>query len=171
VRASGSLLRRLLEENILPFWYPQAVDQEFGGYLVHHDSRGRWKGPAPKHLVVQARALWFFSSLARAGYHARYLEAASSGFGFLRDRLWDREKGGFYWSVDHEGRVPVTPDKRASGRPFGLFAAAEYAAVSGERRLARPRAAWGTESVPRPRSGGYFCAAHGSACSVEGRRA
>ena len=56
-------LEKLLLENILPFWYPQTLDQDLGGYALNHDVEGKWGGPAPKALVTQARTVWFFSRL------------------------------------------------------------------------------------------------------------
>src|SRR5437867_2186162 len=52
-------LERILTENILSFWYPQVVDTKDGGYRLNHDLEGRWRGPATKHLVTQARTVWF----------------------------------------------------------------------------------------------------------------
>ena len=91
-------LEKLLLENILPFWYPQTIDKERGGYRLNHDVEGKWRGPSPKALVTQARTLWFFSRLCNSPYgKPEYLEAARHGFEFLRDRMWDQEYGGFYW--------------------------------------------------------------------------
>lgn len=57
-------LERVLTENIIPFWYPKVIDLEYGGYRLNHDIQGRWKGLTNKHLVTQARTVWFFSRLA-----------------------------------------------------------------------------------------------------------
>src|SRR5204862_3191302 len=94
-------LERILLENIVPFWYPRALDQEHGGYLVDFDIQGQPQGPKNKTLVSQAGTLWFFAYLARSPYgKPEHLEAARHGYDFLRDRLWDGEFGGFFWEVD-----------------------------------------------------------------------
>ena len=40
VIASAATLRRLLEQNIIPFWSRGTLDEENGGYLVNHDDAG-----------------------------------------------------------------------------------------------------------------------------------
>jgi mannose/cellobiose epimerase-like protein (N-acyl-D-glucosamine 2-epimerase family) len=126
-------LERILTENILSFWYPQVVDTKDGGYRLNHDLEGRWRGPATKHLVTQARTVWFFSRLVSSDYATpEYLVAATHGYEFLRDRMWDREFGGFYWEVDSSGRAATRPDKHTYGQAFGLYALTEYAVASGD---------------------------------------
>jgi len=122
------LLERHLLENIVPFWYPAVLDREHGGYRLNHDAEGHWLGPADKALVTQARTLWFFSRLYRTPYGSpEHLEAARHGFRFLKDRMWDPEHGGFFWSVSHDGQTPVASYKALYGQGFGLYALAEFA--------------------------------------------
>jgi mannose/cellobiose epimerase-like protein (N-acyl-D-glucosamine 2-epimerase family) len=124
-------LERLLLENIVPFWYPGVLDREHGGYRLNHDDGGRWLGPADKAIVTQARTLWFFSRLYRSPYGKQeHLEAARHGFRFLKDRMWDREHGGFFWSVSDDGSRPVEDQKHLYGEGFGLYALAEYIKAS-----------------------------------------
>lgn len=133
-------LEKLLLENALPFWYPGTIDAENGGYALNHDVQGRWRGPAPKALVTQARTLWFFSRLYNSPYgKPEHLEAARHGFAALRDQFWDQEYGGFYWEIDAEGRQAARTDKHLYGQGFGLYALAEYIRASQDpsaRRLA-----------------------------------
>jgi mannose/cellobiose epimerase-like protein (N-acyl-D-glucosamine 2-epimerase family) len=125
------LLEKLLLENIVPFWYPDVIDEQEGGYRLNHDAQGRWLGPADKALVTQARTVWFFSRLYNSPYgKPEHLEAARHGFRFLRDRMWDRENGGFYWAVSHDGSEATQPQKHMYGEGFGLYALAEYIRAS-----------------------------------------
>ncbi|NKB69387.1 MAG: N-acylglucosamine 2-epimerase [Candidatus Latescibacteria bacterium] len=131
-------LERLLLENILPFWYPQMLDREYGGYRLNHDAAGHWQGPADKALVTQARTLWFFARLYNDGYGGpEHLQAARHGFQFLRDKLWDDEYGGFYWAVDHRGETATRPHKHLYGQGFGLYALAEYIEATGDTAAVR----------------------------------
>jgi cellobiose epimerase len=126
-------LERILTENILPFWYPGVVDTENGGYWLNHDLEGRWRGPAPKCIVTQARTVWFFSRLAASPYgNSDHLNAARHGYEFLRDRMWDKKFGGFYWEVDASGQNVTKSDKRLYGQAFCLYALAEYAFASND---------------------------------------
>jgi mannose/cellobiose epimerase-like protein (N-acyl-D-glucosamine 2-epimerase family) len=129
---SRATLERLLLENILPFWHPDSLEAEAGGYRMNHDIDGRWLGPSDRGIVSQARTVWFFSRLARSPYgNPDHLRAAEHGFHFLRDRLWDRQHGGFFWQVDWEGTTPTRPDKHLYGQAFGLYGLAEYYRASG----------------------------------------
>jgi cellobiose epimerase len=131
VVSSCKTLERILTENIIPFWYWQVVDEQYGGYRLNHDLAGRHQGPANKCLVTQARTLWFFSRLANSPYGVPgHLEAARHGFAFLRDRMWDQQFGGFYWEVDSSGHSVSRPEKQIYGQAFALYALTEYAAVS-----------------------------------------
>jgi mannose/cellobiose epimerase-like protein (N-acyl-D-glucosamine 2-epimerase family) len=126
-------LEKILNENITPFWYPHMVDMEHGGYRLNHDIKGNWSGPSDKHLVTQARTVWFFSRLARSKYGTeKHLQAARHGYQFLRDRMWDKEFGGFYWAVDSTGSEATVSYKHLYGQSFGLYALSEYAIASGD---------------------------------------
>ena len=131
---SRTALERLLIANILPFWYPQVLDIEEGGYRLNHDPQGRWRGRANKNLVAQARTTWFFARLFTSRYGEReHLQAARHGYEFLRDKMWDQRFGGFYWEVDPSGDIAATkPHKHLYGQAFALYALSEYARASGD---------------------------------------
>jgi mannobiose 2-epimerase len=131
--SAGKTIERVLTENILSFWYPEVVDQHDEGYRLNHGLDGRWRGPANKSLVTQARTLWFFSRLMHSAYRSdEYLAAARHGYEFMRDRMWDEEFGGFYWEVDSTGHTVVKPEKRLYGQAFGLYALTEYVRAAGD---------------------------------------
>ncbi|MEX1257902.1 MAG: AGE family epimerase/isomerase [Gemmatimonadota bacterium] len=132
LRAKASL-ERLLLTNILPFWLPRILDEENGGFHLNHDVRGTFRGEFPKSLVGQARSTWFFARLARSPYGDRtHLDAATHGFTFLRDRMWDAEHGGFFWATDASGRTPTHLDKHLFGQAYGLYALSEYARAAAD---------------------------------------
>ena len=127
------ILKRILTENIVPFWYPEVIDNNEGGYRLNHDLKGKWKGPANKCLVTQSRTLWFFSRLANSPYGLpEHLQAARHGYEFLRDRMWDQQFGGFYWEVDSSGRGVARLEKQIYGQAFALYALTEYVRASGD---------------------------------------
>jgi cellobiose epimerase len=120
-------LQKNLLQNILPFWYPDTLDKENGGYHLNHDHRGRFKGVSDRMLVTQARMLWFYAYLYNNGYNEqKYLDAAEHGFRYLRDVMWDKEYGGFYWMVDPAGQ-PKNDVKHLYGQGFALYGLSEYA--------------------------------------------
>lgn len=123
-------LSRILQENIIPFWY-KVVDKEDGGYSLNHDINGKQLGKGTKMIVTQARMVWYFSMLYRTGWAGREaLEAASHGYEFLKEKMWDGEQGGFFWEVDAKGNV-IRDFKHLYGQAFGLYGVSEYALASG----------------------------------------
>src|SRR5690242_3344942 len=113
------LLERILTEAVLPFWYGNAGDETYGGYRLHHDINGRWKGPSGKALVTQARTLWFFSRLMRSPYaRMEYIELAHHGFAFLTGAMRDAEFGGYFWEVAFDGSETTAPAKHLYGQSF-----------------------------------------------------
>lgn len=128
-------MEKALRDNIVAFWYPKTLDRKYGGYTLNHGPSGEWKGDAPKMIVTQARMVWLFARLARAGYgdRARMLEAAGHGYRFLMEKMWDPRHGGFYWSVDASGLKTERPKKNMYGESFALYALSEYAMASGRQ--------------------------------------
>jgi len=126
-------IERILTENIIPFWEERVVDNDHGGYRLHFDLEGRWRGPIAKQTVAQARPLWFFSRLSQTKYGTeQHLEIARHGYEFLRDRLWDKEYGGVFWEVDVEGKNVTMPGKHLCAQAFGLYALSAYSEASGD---------------------------------------
>lgn len=120
-------LEKILIENIAPFWFDKSLDREHGGYIINFGPQGQSKGPGTKMIVSQARTVWLFSRLARAGYgRTENLEAAELGYKFLTEKMWDAEHGGFYWEVDATGNQPLKPRKHLYGQSFALYAISEY---------------------------------------------
>lgn len=132
--ALAPAVRKNLEEAVIPFWYPRSIDSEHGGYVLAFDPSGQPTGRPPKMIVSQARMVWTFARLARSGYKpTEMLAAATQGFRFLADHMWDRELGGFYWEVDATGGTVTDPEKYMYGESFALYALSEYYHASGDQ--------------------------------------
>lgn len=120
-------LEKILTENIASFWYDKSIDRVNGGYTINFGPKSEPKGEGTKMIVTQARQVWLFSRLARAGYERqKYIEAADVGYRFLKEKMWDAENGGFYWEVDSTGNKKLRPRKHLYGQSFGLYAISEY---------------------------------------------
>lgn len=125
-------LEKNLRENIMPFWLKKSIDREHGGYTINFGPRGEAKGPGVKMIVTQARTVWLFARLARAGYCGKEcLDAADHGYRFLRGKMWDARNGGFFWEVDATGEKKLRTGKHLYGQSFALYAISEYAMASG----------------------------------------
>jgi mannobiose 2-epimerase len=60
-----------------------------------------------------------------------YLQAARQAYLFLRDTLQDKQDGGFWWVVHHNGR-PVMKEKIIYGQAFAIYGLSEYYRASGD---------------------------------------
>jgi mannobiose 2-epimerase len=152
-----------LSGEILEPWYPRIIDTTYGGYISDLDYDWMLSETSQeKALVQQARHLWATSHIYE-NYPGKkeFLEYASHGFRFLRDHMWDREFGGFYYSCTREGEPAgaLNGQKRIYGEAFALYGLAQYYRVSKNREaldLARKTFRWMEEGAHDPRYGGYF---------------
>jgi mannose/cellobiose epimerase-like protein (N-acyl-D-glucosamine 2-epimerase family) len=127
-------LEKVLKENIASFWYNKSIDRAGGGYTINFGPKGESKGPGTKMIVTQARTMWLFARLARAGYGGdEYIDAAEHGYCFLKEKMWDVENGGFYWEVDAAGNEKLKPKKHLYGQSFVLYAISEYYLTTGRQ--------------------------------------
>jgi len=110
-------LEKNLKENITAFWLSKSLDRTNGGYTINFGPKGEPKGPGTKMIVTQARTVWLFSRLVRAGYGGpEHLQAAEHGYSFLKEKMWDAKNGGFYWEVDASGKQSLL-----AGKDKGLY--------------------------------------------------
>jgi len=125
---------KILKVNIASFWYSKSLDRRNGGYTINFGADGKLKGVGTKMIVSQARTVWLFSRLARAGYGGDdYIEAADIGYRFLKEKMWDSKNGGFYWEVDAIGDKKLKPRKHLYGQAFALYAMSEFYLASGRK--------------------------------------
>jgi mannobiose 2-epimerase len=119
--------RRLLSEQILPYWFDTALDRDAGGYRLGTD----------KQLVGQSRLLWVFSHAHTRGFRdlrRDFLSAAEQGYRFLRERFFDPRSGGYSWTTDRAGR-PLDGRKILYGQSFVILAFVEYFRATGENTV------------------------------------
>jgi mannose 2-epimerase len=123
-----------LRDELLPFWFTHGQDTKHGGFLTYLDKDGRPTGETDKTLVCQARCIFTYSEIERAGMgHGKALEIAQQGFEFLIDHFWDDDHGGWIWVTKQDG-TPVDQSKLSFGQSFTMLALSEYAMASGDLR-------------------------------------
>jgi len=82
-------LEKNLRDNIVAFWLTKSLDRTNGGYTINFGPKGEPKGPGTKMIVTQARTVWLFSRVVRAGYGGpEHLQAAEHGYRFLKEKMW-----------------------------------------------------------------------------------
>ena len=163
-QALALVLRRSLRDELLHAWYPRAIDADSGGFLSEFDERFNPTTHQDKMIVTQSRHVW---TTARASHffprEPMYRTAAAHGLDFLRDQMWDQERGGFYWLVsrggapreDASGRIV----KQAYGEAFAIYALAGYYATSHDTHalaLAKETFHWLDAHAHDAKYGGYF---------------
>jgi mannobiose 2-epimerase len=131
VRAQAKRCERLLKTSLVDFYLPACVDHDNGGYFeVLKD--GKFAPSGEKFLVMQARQLWFFSTLASEGIEKEAaLSAARIGFDFLESKMRDREHGGYFAKVTDEGR-PKDTRKHVYLNAFALYGLVAHHRATGD---------------------------------------
>jgi mannobiose 2-epimerase len=155
-------MQRLLKDEFAKF-YPLSIDTVYGGFFSDINYKWELEGPQNKMIVTQARHVW---STANATHYFQkdttLLKIADHGFIFLKNKMWDKEYGGFYDLVDRYGE-PIkesgTIIKRAYGNAFAIYGLAAYYHASGDTvalELAKETFRWLEKHSYDYSFGGYF---------------
>jgi len=123
-------VKSILTQNILPFWINRAFNPETKQFHGRVDRNNRPEDGAPLGVILHARLLWAFSRSAAFLSDPNYRKMADHAYRILIDRFKDREKGGLFWQVSHDGRV-MKDHKQSYAQAFGIYALTEYASLSG----------------------------------------
>ncbi|HCY40681.1 MAG TPA: N-acylglucosamine 2-epimerase [Prolixibacteraceae bacterium] len=155
-----------LNNELLHIWYPRTIDSIHGGFLSDFDYKWEMKGSQNKMIVTQSRHVWTTSTAAEFFPEKKdhFLKIAGHGVLFLKDKMWDSEKGGFFNLVDREGNVLKSGKsdqiiKEAYGNAFAIYGLAAYSRVSGDTTalsLAKKAFLWLDKHSYDPQFGGYF---------------
>ncbi len=123
--------RRLLEDNILPFWSTVMVDRHRGGFYGRQDGEGNIHPDAPRGAILNARILWSFSAAYRVLHRKEYLDMATWARDYMLLHFIDKDFGGVYWSVDADGN-PLDTKKQTYAIGFAIYGFSEYARATGD---------------------------------------
>ena len=151
-----------LKYELLEDWYPVSIDTLYGGFLSDFTYDWKPSGPQNKMLVAQARHLWTASKAAIFYNDDRYRQIARHAYLFLRDRMADKEYGGFYMFLNREGELAggsFGDIKITYGNAFALYALSAYYGMSADTsalRLARETFIWLDKYAHDPGFGGYY---------------
>ena len=159
-------LSESLNKELFEVWYPRTIDSIHGGFLSDFDYKWETKGRQNKMIVTQSRHVWTTSTAAEffPDKKDHFLKIARHGVQFLKDKMWDSEKGGFFNLVDREGNVLKSGKsdriiKEAYGNAFAIYGLAAYSRVSGDTAalsLAKKAFLWLDKHSYDRQFGGYF---------------
>jgi cellobiose epimerase len=130
------VFRDTLQHNVLQFWIDHALDKEYGGLLGRLNREGQPVPPGDKSVVLISRSLWSFSEAYRRFPDPAYQKMASQCLKFLRDHMWDKQRGGYYFMVSREGRV-LDSTKQLNPMSYVMEGLAEYALAFHDPQVAR----------------------------------
>jgi N-acylglucosamine 2-epimerase len=124
-----------LLQDTLPFWFPDCVDQQFGGYMVARDRDGSLLDD-DKGVWQQGRTCWLLGKLYNTvEKRAEWLEWARSGIGFIDRHCFDPADGRMWFHVTRDGR-PIRKRRYAFTESFAAIAYGEYAQATGSEEYA-----------------------------------
>ena len=119
-----------LKDNLLPFWTKTSWDEEYGGFLTRLNRTGECIDTSQKIFIMQVRMLWSLSAARMFGITDRgYIELAHRAFDYIIETMWDRDEGGFYFSVTRDGR-PINKRKNTDFHAYALTGLSEYYCAS-----------------------------------------
>lgn len=122
------LLKEELQEeldNILHYWKKNAIDENGGGFYGRIDNDNVIDKNAGKGLVLNARILWTFSAAFNFTKEKEWLFIADRAFHYIMQHFHDPVHGGFYWSVDENGKQ-AEGKKQVYGIAFCIYGLAGY---------------------------------------------
>jgi len=119
------VFRDTLQHRVLQFWIDHAVDPQYGGFFGRLDRQGRPTDYGNKSVVLISRSLWSFSEAYRRYPDPAYEKMAAECLRFLREKMWDREHGGYYFMVTREGKI-VDSTKQLNPMSYVMEGLAEY---------------------------------------------
>ena len=91
-------------------WYPLSMDSLYGGFFSDLDYQWKLNGRQDKMIITQARHVWLKAN-ASMFYQkdTTFRNIAGYGMKFLKEKMWDKEFGGFYDLVTRQGE-PIKED-------------------------------------------------------------
>ena len=127
-----NLYEKHLFEKILPFWLDYSIDDEFGGYMTWLDREGTLLS-TDKAVWMQGRGVWTFARIYNEfRKEQKYLDAARSGYEFLKNYCTDND-GRMFFRMTRDGR-PVRKRRYVFSDVFAAAGYAEYFRASGDAK-------------------------------------
>ena len=113
------------KQGLLDKYYPRDIDTLYGGYLSTFTYDFKPQGDQDKMIVTQSRHTWSTAKAAMFYHDTSYISMSAHGYYFLRDKMWDKQYGGFYNLVTRDG-TPKSTIKEAYGNAFAIYGLCAY---------------------------------------------
>src|SRR4051794_9855300 len=151
-------MRYAAKQGLLDVYYPRNIDAVDGGYLSTFTYDFKPTGAQDKMIVTQARNVWSTAKAAMFYHDTAYISMSRHGFYFLRDKMWDKQYGGFYNLVARDG-TPKSTIKEAYGNAFAIYGLSAYYECSHDTaalNLAKTTFLWLEKHSHDPKYKGYY---------------
>jgi mannose/cellobiose epimerase-like protein (N-acyl-D-glucosamine 2-epimerase family) len=149
----------VLRRHVMETWFPRCLDRDAGGFNCDFDRRWTRHGPQLRMLEFQARQTRMAARLALAfPREPQWVDAALHGFRYLRDAMWDRQHGGWFWMLGQDGQARADDTKHGHGIAYAVQACALVYEATGEPSaldLARDAFHWFDQHAHDDVYGGY----------------
>ena len=152
-----------LHTEILDPWFPRSVDNVHGGFHSHYGRDWQSLPSDGKFSVFQGRMTWVAAQvvLHEPARREEFEPIVRHGVEYLRNVMWDKQYGGFFWGLDDDGKITpaFTDHKDLYGVSFCIYgAAAAYQATHDEQALDLAKRAfqWADSHAHDAVNGGYF---------------
>lgn len=112
-------------QNILEYWAKNMLDERNGGFIGeinHLDSKNIL---ADKGSVLNARILWTFSAAYDLSKNPEYLNLAKRAFFYIKNYFYDKEFGGIFWTLYHNG-APKDTKNQIYALAFTIYGLSEF---------------------------------------------
>lgn len=120
----SAFYKSALLDDCVSFWEKSTVDRKFGGFITCLDQCGNVYS-TEKSVWFQGRQTWMFAKLYNdVEKRAEWLEAASSGYEFLKKFCFDTD-GRMFFIVSQDG-LPLRKRRYCFSETFAVIAFAEY---------------------------------------------
>lgn len=137
----GVFYKRQLLEDVLPFWFPRAVDEQFGGFLHCFDADGSIVD-TDKSVWAQGRMAWMLLTMYNGiEKNPDWLCWAESALVFLETKCVDPSDGRMYFHVAQDGS-PIRKRRYAFSESFAAIAFSAHAKATGSQASARKAMHW-----------------------------
>ena len=117
-------MREHLVNKIIPFW-KNLKDEECGGFYGWMDTALEVDRKAVKGCILNSRILWFFSNAYMCLGDEDLKEYADHAYEFMKEKCFDKENGGVFWSLTYDGEVE-DDIKHTYNQAFAVYALSSY---------------------------------------------
>ncbi len=122
-----------LQQDVLGVWFPRTIDNEHGGFYSDFTRDWQRSKSHGKFSVFQGRMTWISAEVVmrRPELRDQYLPYVRHGVDYLKNVMWDKQYGGFFWGLGDDGKVSsaFTDGKHLYGISFCIYGlAAAYQA-------------------------------------------